>query len=44
MEKSYWELFVKTGHPVWYGLYARERAKNGKDERHSREGDGLQGG
>lgn len=44
MEKNYWELFVKTGHPVWYALYTRERAKNGKDQRDSSEIDGLQRG
>ena len=42
MEKSYWELFVKTGHPLWYTLHVREREKNGKTERNSGESNGLQ--
>lgn len=41
MEKNYWKLFVKTGHPLWYTLYARERSKNGESKRNSGEGDGL---
>ena len=37
--EGYWELFCKTGNPIWYVMYSRGLDERIEDKRDSREDD-----